>query len=375
MKDSLLRKILFAACLLFLWNSSHAQDCTDANVAGLPGKWKLETTGWSRSSKADMLKEKSTMDQVSETIRKNFTWSPLGGDIRYGSFWESNDHRPDPVQKICNIYYTRLAFSHFFCSNHKIEHEDAADLFYTLFNELPFQFDHSFYTAGPKATDGGIDPQTDTYALLNWLPDVKDGYFDYILDGFDGTGNSPGKILRYRTLIKSGKLPYVVMSKKEYYEKWKNKYQIEITNYEAQKVKISKELAGNPGLTEVLEGVNQMITVNRNWMDKIDAILKTRSAEELAKPALQLEEQGKYFESSRESSDFLRPYIVKPNMAYFNDKLTKSSPQVITLSFRYYMGNDGQGNKNYSDENFYKALDNMKIFDMLTEKLKPLIVQ
>jgi hypothetical protein len=39
------------------------------------------------------------------------------------------------------------------------------------------------------------------------------------------------------------------------------------------------------------------------------------------------------------------------------------------------MDKDAPGIKKYSCEKFYKALEDMKIFDLLTEKLKPLIVQ
>jgi hypothetical protein len=164
------------------------------------------------------------------------------------------------------------------------------------------------------------------------------------------------------------------MSKKEFYEKWKIKYQRELTNQEAEKLKLSKELAGNPYLAQSLEAHDQYISLYKNYINKIDEILKTRSAEELSQPAFEGEEQGEYF-ASRQAPDYLRAFIVKPNHDYFNNKLPKSSPQIITIQQRYGMDKDENGNKQYSDENFYKALEKMKIFDFLTEKLKPLIVQ
>jgi hypothetical protein len=39
------------------------------------------------------------------------------------------------------------------------------------------------------------------------------------------------------------------------------------------------------------------------------------------------------------------------------------------------MYKDDKGNNGYGDEDFYNALEKMKAFDFLTEKLKLLIVQ
>ena len=369
-----MKEICFACFLLIFCYAGFSQECTEANVGGLPGKWKLETNGRSNNSKADIGREREIMDGVNETFRKNFAWPVVGGDIRYGSFWEGDDHRPSQVLKVCNIYYTRVSFNHFFCSAGKINHEETADIFYTNFNELPFHFEQSFYMSGLNATDLDTDPGTDVYAILYWLPEAKDGYLDYVNDGVNGTGEKPGKIYRYRILTKPGKQPYLTMDKKEYYEKWIIKHQKEIVLLQSEKAKMAKELAGNDQLPGILKQHDQYVALTQNWIDKIETFLKTKSAEELAKPAYYGEELGEYFES-RQADDYLRAYIIKPNYAYYNNRLPKSSPQVITLCFRYNMGKDEQGNRVYSDEAFYKALINMNIFDLLTEKLKPQIEQ
>lgn len=376
MKNALLRNIFFAVFSILLCDKNYAQDCTDANVAGLPGKWKLLPGSFFNQSKADVLKEKPVADEVIESIRKYLPWSIVGGDISYETCGLHNDARPISISNICNLFDAEIYFEPYYCNAGKITHGSGISSLTTRFNGLLFDFGYSLYTPGPNDTQGDKDPGIDRYAVLRWLPEVKDGYFDYIQDNVDGTGNTPGKIYRYRTIFKPGKLPYSLMSKKEFYEKWKILHQIEITKIEADKVKFSKDtaLSGSPYLSQTLELFDQNIGLYKNYINKIDGFLKTRSAEELSQPAFEGEQLGEYFES-RQAPGYLRSYIVKLNVAYFNNKLPKSSPQIITIIQQYGLDIDDNGNKHYSDENFYKALEKMKIFDFLTEKLKPLIVQ
>ncbi|MGZ3750297.1 MAG: hypothetical protein ACXVB0_13240 [Mucilaginibacter sp.] len=365
-----MRKILLTGCLLIICSAIHAQDCTDDNLAVLPGKW-ISRSGWGavQDSKADELREKPIADAVIENIRKNFPWTVIGGDITTGTFGSGDDRRAIPMRKICKSYSADVYFNPYGCNAGKTFHEESISALSIHFNRLPFDFDHSFYMSGPNATDRDTDPETDIYAILNWLPDVKDGYFDYIQDHVDGTGSNSGKIYRYRTLVKFGKLPYSVMSKKEFYEKWKIKHSIEIKSIEAK----NKELAGNTLAGDLLKLNNQMKDLYQNYVDRIDGILKTKSAEELAQPAYEGEQEGEYFESLEAS--VYKAYIVKPNYAYYSVKVSKNSPQLITIVHVYGMGKDDDGNRTYLDEKFYKALEKMKIFDFLTERLKPLIVQ
>jgi hypothetical protein len=101
--------------------------------------------------------------------------------------------------------------------------------------------------------------------------------------------------------------------------------------------------------------------------------LKTKSDKQLAQPAFEGEQEGLYFESLEAS--VYKAYIVKPNLAYYNSNTSKNNPQVITICQRYISRKDDQGKISYADEDFFRALEKMKVFDLLTEKLKPLIVQ
>jgi hypothetical protein len=379
MKNSVVKKILIAACLLMGCCSSNAQNCTDALIDTMLGVWKPLQKGAIPYSitKTDVAKERVIMEGVNETIRKNITNMPVGGNIGYGAFWEGDDHRPTQIIQVSDSYYNYITYEQFHCYEGKVNGDGLygdGSSFHTFFNELPFTFGNSFYTPGPNATDQGIDPLTDVYAFLRSLPEVKDGYFDYIVDEGDGTGNTTGNISRYRTITKPGKLPYIVMSKKEYYEKWKKKHLIEIENNKSEKARFNKEMAGSDQLPGMLKMMDQYITMTQDWVTTIDNLLKNKSAEALAQPAYQGEENGAWFES-RQADGYMRSYIVEPNFSYYNFTLhNKPAPQVITLRFQYYQDSDAMGNKRYNCIKFYKALEKMNIFELLTEKLKPLIV-
>ena len=368
-----MKNIIFVGFLLLICFTNYGQLCNGVKLDTMHGKWiYINNDPTTHESKQEILKEKQYMDGVNELAKKNINWVPVGGDIGYEVVWVGEGRRPKQLTKITNSFYSNFEFKQFDCEMGKIIHAyGVAVLFKTIFNDLPFEFDHSFYTPGSNANDLDVDPGTDLYAILHWLPEVKDGYFDYIQDDIDGTGNNAdGFVNRYRTIVKKGKLPYLLMSKKEFYEKWKIKLKIEVEVMEAK----NNELAASPQFKDILKLNNQLKAISQNYINKINEILKNKTDKELSKPAFEGEQEGEYFESIEAS--VYKAYIVKPNYAYYNYNLNnKSSPQVITYCLRYRTGKNQQGIREYADPLFYNALEKMKIFDLITEKLSPLIVQ
>jgi hypothetical protein len=375
-----MKKIIFVYSLLVCCYSNYAQPCNDALLDTLHGKWMTLIPGPlpNNLSKATLQKERLAMQGVIEILRKNIPDMPIAGNIGYGSFWETDDHRPLPIIKISNSYYTYIYYMQLRCVNGKVGGDkDFGDgsSFHIFFNELPFTFGNSFYAARRKGTNQDEDPMTDVYATVRQLPVVKDGYFDFIWDDVDGSGNVTGNVRQSRTIIKNGRLPYAVVSKKEFYEKWKHKHEVEIESEKAEKDTYKKELAGNDQLEGFLKYCDQMMGIYQNYIDKINTILKTKSPEALAQPAYEGEELGDYFES-RQADGYMRAYILKPNFDYYNYHLNDiAAPQLITLRFDYYQDADALGKRRYNCPKFHKALEKMKVFDLLAEKLHPLIVQ
>jgi hypothetical protein len=354
-----LKKTGLTGLLVMCFYTNYAQNCNGLGIDTLHGKWKVFLDGTIlNKSRPELVREKILLEGLNEIVRKNWAWEPLGGNLMYGSYLiYSGYHRPDPVVKISDEYNTSIGFRKFTCDHGKIVDEPWDGALQITFNELPFTFDLNLFAPGPKDTINEL-PAIDVYATLYRLPEVKDGYFDYTKDPKDRYSNYGAGRYRYRTITKPGKLPYLLMSKKAYYEKWKIKHQTEIKNSQSR----TKELVGNAQMGDIIKLSNQLEAIYQHYIDKIDKLLKTKSAEELSQPAFQGKEEGEYYESI-EATPY-KAYIVIPNYDYYNYKLNnKAAAQVITITLEY------------DNEVFNNAMGKKKDFDLLTEKLKPLIVQ
>lgn len=366
-----MKKILVIVSLVMYNLAAFSQDCTKENVTQIPGKWKPGLKGDSDHSAADMVKEKALMDDLIKMIRANFTWSPVGGVINYGNAYSIRglDYRPLPVIKICNQYYPYITYQHYFCSNGKIFLEDYVTKLTATINDLPFKFQYTFFKSKKDKLGYDIDkdPETDKYDMIENLPKVRNGMVEYNKYFSDSNDDDLGG--SYRILTKPGLLPYVVMSKKENYEKWKINHLKSIEEAEVYKQKLVAAAADK----RQIEMKDQEIEYYKNIIGKIEEILSSKTAEELARPAFNEEKFGNYYEASTRGDRHL--YIIKPNLSYYNNTLPKSSPQVITICFSYYCTVDRDGERHYADEAFYNEMARIKIVDLLTAKLQPLIVR
>jgi hypothetical protein len=371
-----MKKIIIISTIILYNLSGFAQNCTDENVLQIPGKWKAGMPGASGHTAADNLKEKTLALDIIKTIRTNLTWSPVGGDITYGVVYgiRDDDYRPLPVIKSCNRYGADIYFQHYYCSGGKINTEDFTIIVTATMNDIPFEFKETFFKSRKDKLgyDIDVDPDTDRYTSIAKLPVTKDGMFEYSQPDYQGSVGGQDMIYKYRVLTKPGQLPYSVMSKKEYYEKSKIKHQQNIADHEKSKLK-AIETAKIIGNTRAVESEDHSIAYELERINKIDKILSTKTAAELAAPAFLGEESGEYYEANTKQNP--DRYIIKPNLAYYNFKLPKTRPQVIELCFRYRQSTDKYGDVHYADEVFYNELQRVKILDLLTAKLQPLIEQ
>jgi len=361
-----MKKVLIIIGGVLFGHTGFAQDCTNENVSKIPGKWKPGMRGSSDQTAADMAKEKVLLDDMAQTIRTNFTWQPVGGDITYGNVYSIRglDYRPLPVIKICNQYENYVFYQHYFCANGKIAREDYSIRVSATINDIPLSFPYTFFQSKKDKFGNDIDkdPETAKYGFIDQLPEVKNGMIEY--------KKTASTI--YRILTKSGQLPYMPMSKKEYYENWKIRYAKMNEQNEAMKLKFA-QATNIPDSKKDVEMYEGQIAQLKGYISKIDATLNSKPAAALALPAFTGEEEGEYFESSTKQDP--HQYIIKPNLAYYNDKLPKSSPQVITVCFSYSYFTDKYGDKHYADEAFYNEMERIKILDLLTSKLLPLITR
>jgi hypothetical protein len=343
-----------------------AQDCTKENVTAIPGKWKPGLKGASDHTAADMAKEKALMDGVIQTIRTNFAWQPVGGDITYGNVYSIRglDYRPLPVIKVCNQYHPYVFYQHYFCADGRINREDFSVSVTALVNDIPFKFPYTFFDSKKDKLGYDIDkdPETAKYGFIDHLPEVKNNVIEYNKTESD----------IYRVLTKPGQSPYMPMSKKEYYENWKIKYAQTNEGNEAMKVKFAQATNTDDSKRNI-EMYDGQIAQLKGYISKIDDILTSKPATALAMPAFSGEEAGEYFESNTKENP--HQFIIKPNLSYYNNQLSKSSPQVISIHFSFAFFKDKYGDIHYADEAFYKELERIKIMDLLTVKLQTLLEQ
>jgi len=349
-----------------------AQNCTDESVKKLPGKWKPGMKGASDHSAADMVKEKALMDDIIQTVRNSFTWSPVGGEITYGNTYSIRglDYRPLPVIKICHQYSPYIFYQHYYCGWGKPMLEDFIVEVAANINDIPFEFSSGFFRSKKDKLGYDLekDPETDTYGYIEHLPVEKNGIVEYTKISGGATGGDV--TTKYRILTKPGQLPFHIVNKRENYEKWKTECNKNIAEYETAKIKAA---ALENAAKSFTTSQDEKIADEKKRIDKIDGIVNSKSSEQLAQPAFMGEDFGEYYEVGKANRSL--NYIIRPNLAYYNSQLPKSSPQVITIKFTYKSFTDKYGDKTYADEAFYNELERIKIIDLLTAKLQPLIAR
>jgi hypothetical protein len=349
-----------------------AQNCTDESVKKLPGKWKAGMKGDSDHSAADMVKEKALMDDIIQSIRSSFTWSPVGGEITYGNTYSIRglDYRPLPVIKICHQYHPYIFYQHYFCGYGKPMLEDFIVEVTVNINDIPFEFPSSFFRSKKDKLGYDLekDPETDVYGRIENVPEEKNGTMGF--EKISGGATGGDVTTKYRILTKPGQLPYSILSKKDFYEKCKIQHNRDIEECENAKIKMASGGTVDKGY---MARQDENIVMLRNYLNKIDQVLISKTVAELAAPALDSEGNGDYYDSG--TKEFNMYYIIRPNIDYYNSQLPKSSPQVITIKYTYKSFTDKYGDKTFADEAFYNELERIKIVDLLTAKLQPLLAR
>jgi len=365
------KKLLFLPFCILFFNIGFAQQCTDENVAGLPGGWRAAMKGASDHSAADMAREKVLLDTIAHFIRGNFTWQPIGGDITAGNAYSIRglDYRPTPVRKLANTYSTFVFFQHFFCNHGTINREDFWNNISVTVNETPFKFDRTFFI--PPVDQYGNpmkeDPETDKYGFISELPAQKNGYFTFKKHDQAAQAEKDNHYGdNHRLLTRGGRLPFRFMTKREYYEKWKiqNDTTIARARIVKEKMAVLAKTSGNNGDVEYEQ---RHIEQLQGYNDKLNRVLAAHSAEELSQPALSGEENGEFLDNKDPNNR--HDYVIVPDVTYYTAGVPRSTPQTFYIVF------DAQYRRavKYADDNFLAEMEKVRMMDLLTEKLKALL--
>ncbi|MDO6430257.1 hypothetical protein Q4E93_06660 [Flavitalea sp. BT771] len=367
--------LILQLCMLML-NKGHAQQCTDENVASLPGSWRAAMKGDCDHSAADMAREKVLLDSIAQFIRGHLTWRPVGGDITAGNAYSIRglDYRPAPVRKLGNTYKTFIFFQHYFCNNGKINREDYVDRLEVSVNEIPFEFNRTFFISPVDQYGNPLqqDPETDKYGFISELPVRKNGYFTYRKNHQSAQPDAEDHFTNnHRLLTKGGRLPFLLMPKKEYYEKWKLQYSNSIDRAKVVKEKM-EVLAKTTGNNADVEFEEHHIVQLQGYIDKINRLLAAHTAEELSRPAFSGEENGEFLDNNDPGNR--HDFVIVPDLTYYTAGVPRSTPQIFYINFDcQYSKKGNKGGKRYADEDFVAELERIKMVDLLTEKLRPLL--
>ena len=378
------------AFFLFAFNTMAQQPCDGNNVHVIPGTWKGMAFSNTDHTQSDAAKQRLILQDILLTIRNNFKWDLQGGEVQCSvrPMWDAYSTLPFYLTKKINSFNLYLAFHDFLCVNGKLAVNEASADITVLCNQLPFKFDKSFFTKTmyePTPEErNSEDMQTNTYCVSDILPDFKNGIWDFFGGSRNGaqtrtydTSNLDAINHVYRVIARKGIVPVIFMTKKEYYSNWIKKLQFDMTENEKQ-VKIiynSKDpyLDANTK-KKMSEMYEQLKNGAANNISAIENVRKNLTPEQLAKPAVFREEQGKYIEMP----DFLSNefYILKPNPDYFNTNLPKSSVQLCSIDF-YTSGQNykqkQQDPRRTVDQKFVDEIFNMKAIELVTKKIQPLI--
>ncbi len=366
------------------------QPCNPENVHSLMGTWKNISPNFTDHTAADAAKERPLLKDIFNSIRSNFKWPLQGGEITYSDQGMMNEYSKLPLylSRKINASGVGLIFHDFLCVNGKVQPNESTRGISVFFNDWPFKYAASFFTKTivdpPPAEQNTEDIGTSQYYISSILPDFKNGIWDF----YNGERNGAAMFTHdtvevekinhvYRIIAKPGIAPLIAMSKKEYFSNWIKKLQFEVTENDRQIKKISN--AKDPYLDAGAK--KQMCTMyeelKKNAAENISAIENVRkhlTPKQLAKPSVFHEEEGVYIETP----DFLKNefYILKLNPDYFNTQLPRASFQLCCIDFTtlgVWYGAKMKDPRYAPYHKFVEEIVRMKAFELITQKVQPLI--
>ena len=301
-------KYFFITAALFIAVNAFSQDCTKELLKQKPGKWKAGQQGSIVNvSAADLAKEKAVLAGIHKMVSTNY--KPTGCEISYSTVY--GKQLAAGQVWIADPYHYSMYVLRYLCD------EQSAD-------KSKFYVDHStpttvnitanvMYWLNNLYAAGMPEDDFRGYLKLKTMPVKRDGYY-FMGEEVVGDGHLPNKIKEYRWLITyNDTLPFSYISRKEYLL--------------IQKKRLGKTVKESPGEKAYLD----------QYFKNIDAYLKRPEAE-LSKPAICNWNEEERFEKFVEDGSRGSFIAVKPNLAYFRQKLPKSSPQFFTVVYKIAHG-------------------------------------
>jgi hypothetical protein len=339
------KQIFCFLVMLIAARSSFSQDCTDVTLLQKPGNWKEGLKGsTSGVSTADLTREKSVVAAVHNMIKSKYVPMAVSAEFHGGY------NAADPTIQV-NTYTYSIIPLNYFCEagSAKTAHETS-----TYFQIGVNFFDAEIYyeAQGDRALAEGFNVMAD-------MPIEKDGHYFFkekdVGLGFGIPGKSSMWLITY-----NGKLPYSYVSKKEFLEKRKKSltdqmlmsasgFNDALKNIEIEKTYKETEYKNDPEKLKRYLKMDYQSSKDRyeklladnekNFQPaftKLESLLKM-PATELSHPAIVKEDPLDHLSYLfTDDDDPFGKILIKPNAAYFNKNLPRSSAQFFSV---YIIGN------------------------------------
>jgi len=358
--NQLIKSVILPAILsqmLMFAGPSYSQPCVEAELLKLPGEWKAGMKGSIMNvSKESLTKEMQTVQSIFEIFKAGY--SPMGCIVHYSGVYGFNTAYGK--NWIANPYALSTFFLAYACKpdnsgEHWVNSSTSTSL-HVAINTFHMERYELFAAELP-------DDDKQGYFNVPGVPEYKDGYY-YIV-----TPTEYNKDIKIHTWIicYKGKLPYKHVTQKEYLLKTEADYKIKIQ--EINEMEAARKKRGDELTDEDIEFYNSQRNYFGNPLILIGNMLKSKSEEELASPAVilhpgDLQPFANLVAMGTQYSDIL----IKPNPDYFNKSLPKHAPQLFSINLKVQ-----HGHPVYEDifEKISKAIDVKKFKAMLGETFEP----
>jgi hypothetical protein len=350
--------------------NAYPQNCNTGTLLQKAGAWKESSAGMQGVAAADLARQKKTLATIHNMIRSRY--SPRGVDAHY-----NNGYNRPLLHLPVNTYTYSIIPLDFYCDGDVVKTVHETSTY--------FQVGINFFAAEIYDTAAGGRLLLEGFNVLPQMPVEKDGYYYFeekdVTLGFGIPGKSAGWLITY-----DGKIPYAYVSKKEFLEKRKEilKTQMQseaagikdvLKNIEMEKGFKETEYKNDPDKLQRYMKMAYLPTKERYGkqlsdlektyepaFDKIESMLQWPSNELQEQAIVKNDPNDHLSYLFTDANDPFGKVLIKPNPAYFNKKLPRSSPQFISI---YLRGNPKEDIAAATLKDLIKAVDFAALKDML----------
>jgi len=328
--------------LLLVFNFSYAQDCNEESLLQKPGTWKPGMKGSEGGTATELAKEKKVVETIHNMIKSKYSPTAVQA-LFHGAY------SPAYANTWGNSYIYSIIPLNYYCEGNatKVAHETPSE-FAIYANSGQMEFYNVYSLDGLTYGTG--------YHYIKDMPVQKDGYW-WFKEKDEGAGYIPTRTYSWLVTY-DGKLPFAYVTKKEFLQARKvilknaesesaRQAKSTLDGIEIERGYKEKEYKNDPAklahymkmdYNNIKERYEKLLADNEKRFkpafDKIDALLKMPEAE-LNQPAIvKMDPHDALAYLFVDDEDPMGEVLVKPNPAYFNKKLPRSSPQFFWVSVR-----------------------------------------